>query len=382
MLKKNMLPFIVSIFLLVFSPHTTKAKVYGRKYRTKRTRRYDIPTESASFYNINKQDASAFVDQAISPKQRSLNIALNLFNSFNNGFYTFQIEQSCNCPICDTQSMNIYIEDNIPVASTYAESNEYALYNFCGRDEKLFNQRLLLSRVTIHDLFTIIQQSIINNINIEVTYHEDIGIPISISIQPLNSELNRLITIHCIEFNTLFPRPNIIIRKASKLTILDFNTNNPHSCENIKVPDKCTNINNVNDRFKCFRVTDGCNTCSCGSTGNLISCTHRICNEEIKTDISCIDITTTNNPTTTTNSPITTTDNPTATTTNSPITTTDNVATTTNNPITTTDNSITTTSNINHINISNISNIIDAVATSTNADDICVPHCGIYTDGC
>eukprot|EP01083_Nonionella_stella_P162213 532314_1 len=234
-------------------------------------------------------------------QQRLLSAAQTKFNAFNNGYYEYQYQHTCDCPICNIQPMNINVQNNTETTSQFAEGNDYAFTNFCFHDNTHFTQRISDSKLTIDDLFTLIKDSLAKEINIAVTYHDDIGIPLSISIPNANeSDINaEFIAINCITFDATFPDPiavdqtkatrgnrNNRNRDTETPSITDFNTDDPYSCSNILVPSQCSN---TDDYFKCFRYSDGCNTCSCDLDGNVIGCTQRVCDTDATDTPQCLD---------------------------------------------------------------------------------------------
>ena len=104
--------------------------------------------------------------------------------------------------------------------------------------------------MSIDDIFDIIQTSIENGDSVGVIYHGDIGIPLSISIDPLEAITDNEIqffAINCLEFDVNFPSPdadsNIDTNsrrgrgRRNRLlptTIEDFNADDPYSCQNIQ----------------------------------------------------------------------------------------------------------------------------------------------------
>eukprot|EP01084_Bolivina_argentea_P212500 361207_1 len=99
-------------------------------------------------------------------QQRLLSTAQTKFNAFNNGYYEYQYQHTCDCPICNIQPMNINVQNNTETTSQFAEGNDYAFTNFCFHDNTHFTQRISDSKLTIDDLFTLIKDSLAKEINI------------------------------------------------------------------------------------------------------------------------------------------------------------------------------------------------------------------------
>ena len=199
----------------------------------------------------SRRDNRDIVD-GIDINQSQLNSARAKFNAINNQNYNYQFQKSCFCPICDIQSMNVIVEDNEVTSCDYAEGDDYALSNFCFNNQDLFDQRRTDAEITIDDIFDMIQTSIDNGDNVGVLYHDDIGIPLSISIDPSDEDINGLATdeqqsqfiaINCLEFDVNFPSPAATTRRGGRrnrrnsvltTTIQEFNNDDPYSCGNIQ----------------------------------------------------------------------------------------------------------------------------------------------------
>ena len=191
-----------------------------------------------------EDDSASITQQEI--QQNLLSQARQKFNLINNENYAFQYQKSCFCPICDIQSMNIVIQENEVTECSFAEGNEYALTHFCFSNQEIFDETMISSEISIDDIFDEIQTAIDNGDEIGVIYHEDIGIPLSISIDRIQAttENTEFIAINCLQFDTNFPSPvasnNQRGRKGRKnrnsltVTIEEFNTDDPYSCLNIE----------------------------------------------------------------------------------------------------------------------------------------------------
>eukprot|EP01084_Bolivina_argentea_P117011 207846_1 len=95
-----------------------------------------------------------------SQQHNLLQDAKEKFNNLNHGYYHFQYQKSCFCPICDIQSMNIVVGDNIVSDVKFAEGNDYAETYFCFNDNDQLQNVLNNSQLTILEIFDLIHDSI------------------------------------------------------------------------------------------------------------------------------------------------------------------------------------------------------------------------------
>ena len=231
--KMHLVYLIFAICFLIVSPQRGRVKGQSENESTRASRR----------------DQQFNIVDGISIEQSQLNFARIKFNAINNQNYNYQFQKSCFCPICDIQPMDIIVEGNEVTSCDYAEGDDYALSNFCFNNQDLFDQRLTDAELTIDDLFDAIQTSINNGDNVGVIYHDDIGIPLSVSIDPSDATTNdetQFLAINCLEFDTNFPSPvattDTTTRRGRRsrrnsiltTTIQDFNAGDPYSCQNIQ----------------------------------------------------------------------------------------------------------------------------------------------------
>ena len=228
----KMLYFVFTICILIVSPQRGRIR--------------DSDTDST---RVPRRDRSQPLVDGVDLNQQQLTAARSKFSAINNQHYKYQFQKSCFCPICDIQPMNVIIKGNKATSLEYAEGNEYALTNFCFGNQQLFDSRMSEAEMSIDNIFDMIQTSIDNGDNVGVLYHVDIGIPLSISIDPLDAitdDETQFLAINCLEFDVNFPSPPASDntdtqrgrgrnrRNREAITIEEFNADNPYSCQNVQ----------------------------------------------------------------------------------------------------------------------------------------------------
>ena len=91
-----------------------------------------------------------------------LKVAWHKWRAINNGYYHYQYQKTCDCEQCKMQAMNVYIEQNVPTHSEFAEGNEYALANFC-ENNATYNRHLTDSLTSIDGIFEMISLVLMDN---------------------------------------------------------------------------------------------------------------------------------------------------------------------------------------------------------------------------
>ena len=121
--------------------------------------------------------------------------------------------------------MNVHVAENAVIDCEFAEGNEFAISHFCSESTSSAYQRIIDAKLTVHDIFDVIQASITNDEGIAVTYHEDIGIPLAIAMDPSSGSIDEksFIAIHCFLFDA-----------NDDVAMQDFNDNDPYSCHRIQ----------------------------------------------------------------------------------------------------------------------------------------------------